>query len=142
MTYDYYEYYKVICIGPMVLFGFAALTSLISLLKREKKAKEKILCILTLMIFLFYSIFPFVHGFHLFSEKEANSLELTGVITDIQDTHGLNKFRHNDHVAFASYVYIDGEKFYIMCIEDYQVGDEVVIEYLPKSKVVLSIRET
>lgn len=142
MTYDYSEYYKVICIAPMVLFGFAALTTLINLSKRKKKVKENTLCILTLMIFLIYSIFPFVHGFHLFSEKEANSLELTGVITDIQDTHGLNKFRHNDHVAFASYVYIDGEKFYIMCIEDYQVGDEVVIEYLPKSKVVLSIRET
>ena len=64
------------------------------------------------------------------------------MITDIQDTHGLNKFRHNDHVAFASYVYIDGEKFYIMCIEDYQIGDEVVIEYLPKSKIVLSIKDS
>ena len=94
------------------------------------------------MIFFFYCVLPFIHGVHLFSEKEEDSLELAGVITDIQDTYGLNKYRHNDHVAFASYVYIDGEKFYIMCIEDYQIGDEVVIEYLPKSKIVLSIKDS
>lgn len=128
-------------IAPIVFFCFAALVTLVNLLK-QKNVKGKAFSILTLMILLFVCLFPFVHGIHLFLEKEEDSLELAGVITDIQDTHGLNKYRHNDHTAFASYVYIDGEKFYIMCIEDYQIGDEVVIEYLPKSKVVLSIKDS
>ncbi len=141
MVYDYFEYYKVMFIAPIVFFCFAALVTLVNLLK-QKNVKGKAFSILTLMILLFVCLFPFVHGIHLFLEKEEDSLELAGVITDIQDTHGLNKYRHNDHTAFASYVYIDGEKFYIMCIEDYQIGDEVVIEYLPKSKVVLSIKDS
>lgn len=128
-------------IAPIVFFCFAALVTLVNLLK-QKNVKGKAFSILTLMILLFVCLFPFVRGIHLFLEKEEDSLELAGVITDIQDTHGLNKYRHNDHTAFASYVYIDGEKFYIMCIEDYQIGDEVVIEYLPKSKVVLSIKDS
>ena len=141
MAYDYFEYYKVMCIAPIVFFCFSALVTLDNLLK-QKNVKKNSFSILTLMILLFVCLFPFVHGIHLFSEKEEDSLELAGVITDIQDTHGLNKFRHNDHVAFASYVYIDCKKFYIMCIEDYQIGDEVVIEYLPKSKIVLSIKDS
>ena len=141
MVYDYFEYYKVMFIAPIVFFCFAALVTLVNLLK-QKNVKGKAFSILTLMILLFVCLFPFVRGIHLFLEKEEDSLELAGVITDIQDTHGLNKYRHNDHTAFASYVYIDGEKFYIMCIEDYQIGDEVVIEYLPKSKVVLSIKDS
>jgi mRNA degradation ribonuclease J1/J2 len=82
----------------------------------------------------------FKHGIYLFSEKESNALVNSGTITDITNTYGNNKFTYeNKHSIASSYVYIDGEKYYIMYIGDFNVGDEVKFEYLPKSKVILSI---
>lgn len=134
-------YYKTMCIAPLVMFGFAVLVYLINRpKKKKKKVKENIIAFLISFVYMFYIGLPFVHGVHLFWEKEEESVELIGTITDIKDTHGINKYRHNDHVSFASYIYIDDKKLYIMCIDDYQIGDEVVVEYLPKSTVVLSMR--
>ena len=43
--------------------------------------------------------------------------------------------------GFAYYIYIEGQEYYIMCIGDIKIGDKVEVEYLPKSKVILSINK-
>ena len=96
--------------------------------------------ILVIIFSLFVIIPSFKHGIHLFTEKEQDAIGDIGTITKITRTYGNNKFTYEDeHNAFSSYVYIDGEKYYIMYIGDFNVGDEVEFEYLPKSKVILSI---
>lgn len=91
--------------------------------------------------FATFIVFPsFKHGIYLFVEKESDALINSGTITDITNTYGNNKFTYEDkHSIASSYVYIDGDKYYIMYIGDFDIGDEVEFEYLPKSKVILSI---
>ena len=81
------------------------------------------------------------HGVHLLQEKEADKIEGVGKITAIERTHGYNKYIYDGKATFASYVFINNEKYYIMCTGDLEIGDEVVFEYLPKSRIVLSIDE-
>ena len=84
---------------------------------------------------------PLVHGIHLINEKENDKVEACGIITEIKDTHGINKYMYDGHVTYASHVYIDGERYYIMYTGDYEVGDKVAFEYLPKSKIIMSIND-
>ena len=96
--------------------------------------------IFVILFALFIVVPSFKHGMHLFTEKEQDAIGDVGAITKITRTYGNNKFTYEDkHSAFSSYVYIDGEKYYIMYIGDFNVGDEVEFEYLPKSKIILSI---
>ena len=41
----------------------------------------------------------------------------------------------------SRHVHIGNERYYIMSIGDLEVGDEVVFEYLPKSKIILAINK-
>jgi hypothetical protein len=96
--------------------------------------------ILVISFAIFMVVPSFKHGIYLFSENEQNVISDVGTINNITNTYGNNKFTYEDkHSTLSSYVYIDGERYYIMYIGDFNVGDEVEFEYLPKSKVILSI---
>ena len=57
-------------------------------------------------------------------------------------TYGINKYSYNNDVnSFARHISIDGEVYYIMYIGDIKIGDKVEVEYLPNSKIILSINK-
>ena len=91
------------------------------------------------IMFFTIGLLPFKHGMYLLKEKENDKIESSGEVTGFERTYGNNKYMYNGKTVFAQYVLIDNEKFYIMCIEDLEVGDEVVFEYLPKSRIILNI---
>ena len=150
MQFDYSQYYKVLTIGSLFYMVFFLVFILIIMFSSFKKNGQTVTFknvirflkthILVILFSLFIIIPSFKHGIHLFTEKEQDAIGDMGTITKITRTYGNNKFTYEDnHSAFSSYVYIDGEKYYIMYIGDFNVGDEVEFEYLPKSKVILSI---
>lgn len=76
---------------------------------------------------------------HLPSEKETDKIVCYGEVHSFEKTYGINKYTYNGENSFAYYIFIDDEKYYIMHIGDIKVGDKVEFEYLPKSKIILSI---
>ena len=103
--------------------------------------KRYVASIIVFLFFLFVFLLPIKQGVHLINEKENDKVKTMGEITEIRKTYGLNKYTYEGHVTYASYVYIEDERYYIMNIGEYKVGDVVIIEYLPKSKIVLSIND-
>ena len=103
--------------------------------------KRYVASIIAFLFFLFVFLLPIKQGIHLINEKENDKVKTMGEITEIRKTYGLNKYTYEGHVTYASYVYIEDERYYIMNIGEYKVGDVVIIEYLPKSKIVLSIND-
>lgn len=103
--------------------------------------KRYVASIIVFLFFLFVFLLPIKQGIHLINEKENDKVKTMGEITEIRKTYGLNKYTYEGHVTYASYVYIEDERYYIMNIGEYKLGDVVIIEYLPKSKIVLSIND-
>lgn len=65
----------------------------------------------------------------LFTEDEASAIEVQGIISDIEK---VGKYEYQFTVSDAVYTIID--------IGSYEVGDAVVIKYLPNSRYVLSLQ--
>lgn len=80
-------------------------------------------------------------NFDLMFEEEENREVLFGTISEISSVDTPPKFTYQGIPVTPKYITIDNEKYYIMYIGDFAEGDRVVIEFLPKSKIVLSIFE-
>ena len=150
MNFPYSQYYKVLTIGSLfylIFFLLFILFLMVSSFKKNGQAatpKHVIKFLISHILVISFAIFmvvpSFKHGIYLFTEKESDALVNSGTITDITATYGNNKFNYeNKHSTHSYYVYIDGDKYYIMYIGDFNIGDEVEFEYLPKSKIILSI---
>ena len=149
MQFEFKSYCKVALIGTLILIVFCIVDTMIYVIAFAKKHpiesnKRTAMFLLNIAISCFIIHFlsaPLVHGIHLINEKENDKVEACGIITEIKDTHGINKYMYDGHVTYASHVYIDGERYYIMYTGDYEVGDKVAFEYLPKSKIIMSIND-
>lgn len=75
-------------------------------------------------------------------EKESDSRNTNGVITNIEPANADFKLYKDGSRIFPDYITINNVRYYIMDIGEFEVGDQVDITYLPKSKIILSIYET
>ena len=151
MIFEYNDYYKVLVIASILIMTFSLIGILINIILLIKnngyikfdKRKIRYLVSIILLAFLFsLGAVPFKHGRHLITEKETDKINVIGEVDFIKKTYGINKYSYNNDVnSFACHISIDGEVYYIMYIGDIKIGDKVEVEYLPKSKVILSINE-
>ena len=149
MKFSYDEYFNMLFIGAICIMLFALVAIVIDIIiiivKRSTFVKfdKKIAGYITsfiLSLFLFsLGLAPFKHGMYLLNEKETDKISCSGEVHSFEKTYGLNKYTYNGENSFAYYISIDGEKYYIMHTGDIEVGDKVEFEYLPKSKIILSI---
>lgn len=148
MKFDYDEYFKILFTASVCLIIVSVIAIVIATIvflknnrtiQFDSNLKGYIVQIIMFLFLLSIAIFPFKHGVHLVEEKENNKLEHVGVITDITRTYGNNKYFYDNKNVFASYVYIDNERYYIMYIGELKIGNKVKFEYLPKSKVILNV---
>ena len=148
MRFDYNQYFKIlftasVCIMVSAIVAITIATVVFVKTHKTIQFDSKLMGFIVQIIMLFFlfsiAVFPFKHGFHLVEEKESDKIEYSGVITNITRTYGQNKYFYENKNVFASYVYIDNEQYYIMYIGDLEIGNEVKFEYLPKSKVILTI---
>lgn len=147
MKFEYNQYFKMICIGCLIMFSFFFFLTIFEAIsyfkkqfhKEDNKFSQYLLSVFIDIVFLYVSFCPLINGIHLISEKENDKVEAIGTINKITEAQGIDKYAYEGKTVFASYVYIDDEKYYIMYIGDFEEGDTVRFEYLPKSKVILSI---
>ena len=151
MKFEYNVYFKVLVIASVFIMTFSIIGILINIIlliknngfiKFDKRIMNYFISII-IFVFLFSIGFgPFKHGIHLITEKETDKISVIGEVDCIKKTYGINKYSYNNDVnSFAHHISIDGEVYYIMYIGDIKIGDKVEVEYLPKSKVILSINE-
>ena len=145
MKFDYGEYYNILFVASVCIFLFALLTIIIYLFqflkniptKFNKKFVSYILGMFTSVFLVTIALFPMKHGVYLIREKESDKIAHQGTITAFKRTYGNNKYVYNGKNTFAQYIFIDGDKY----SGDLEIGDEVTFEYLPKSRIILSIEE-
>ena len=150
MKFEYNVYFKVLVIASVFIMTFSIIGILINIIlliknngfiKFDKRIMNYFISII-IFVFLFSIGFgPFKHGIHLITEKETDKISVIGEVDCIKKTYGINKYSYNDVNSFARHISIDGEVYYIMYIGDIKIGDKVEVEYLPKSKVILSINK-
>ena len=62
-------------------------------------------------------------------------------ITAIEFARGTTKMFYDGQLASPDYITIEDQEYFIMHVGEYEIGDEVIIFYLPKSKVILEIKD-
>jgi len=147
MLFDYQDYYTKLNDEPLYTIIFATILILslaheIYVLIRKTKGNAKRLSFLvTASVMSIMLLFSGFNRLNLSIRKDENlpSEEMMGTITAIDDVKFPPKFYYQGHVVWPKLITIAEEQYFIMTIGDYEAGDVVVIEYLPNSKVVVSI---
>jgi hypothetical protein len=150
MKFEYNDYYKMLVIASIFIMTFSLIGILINIIlliknngyiKFDKRIIKYLVSIVVLAFFFSLGAAPFKHGRHLITEKETDKINVIGEVDRIKETYGINKYSYNNEVnSHAYYIYIEGQEYYILYIGDIKIGDIVGVEYLPKSKVILSIK--
>ena len=148
--YDIYHYHAFswpVAFGAFFLFLLA--TSIFSLIKNQanepirKVAGKLLLAGIVFTMLISISVKALINGgIYLCSEKEEDAIMGIGTIESIcEPSKNIPSFKnsYNGHKRHGADVVIDGEEYFMITCEGFEVGDYVEIEYLPKSKFVLSI---
>lgn len=148
MEFNFSEYYGRLIISPMffIVLAFVYLIYFIVKYKKERKKEnseyKKAYLIFSSIIFLMICSIGFATMKpKLMFEKEENKVLNQGIIDEIITVNYPTKFTYQDAPVNPSIILVNGEEYFIMYIGYFKIGDNVIIEYLPKSHVVLSINE-
>ncbi len=156
MKYDYGVYFRQNCIIPLLILLFLAfifarcsynliaritLSSFMESLK--KNAKTGILLLVCFLLICINAIILLRGGIYLLFEKEADAVEISGVIEHTVEIDGITggKYGVKNNYGRGEALIIDGKKYYLTTYGDLKVGDRVVMLVLPKSKFVLEIKK-
>lgn len=150
MSFDYNVYWRSnFAVPTFVLLFFLLCTiplikSFVSkVVKREPLTKESIIMLFMCVCFTFL-IFSFSinslknGGIYLANEKESDAITQTCIIEEISEPSRLYPYFKYDH-KYGSDITISGETYFAAETGNFKKGDSVIITYLPKSKVILSI---
>ena len=125
---------SIICI-LIVIIAFQIILSLY--LKHFKINTFITLLFLCVLLTLYLILSSFSRGVKLLTEKKDDIVVIEGTIQGISNT--TDRYTYENKTVFASYIYIDNEKYYIMYRGDLNIGDEITIYYYSKSKVILKV---
>jgi hypothetical protein len=143
MVFDYSDYFESVFIFPIIIISIVTIDLLYLLYRSKRKGTKQIskievvLQIIGTVVLTFVSITQLRLG--IIFDNENSSSSLTGEISNVSHIMLPPKYYMNGSRVWPKLVEIDGEEYYIMSIGDYEVGDKVVIEYLPNSQIVLLI---
>ncbi len=150
MEFDYNEYFKILFLGSVCIMAFSIIAIVVgtilfikgnNFIKFDKRALGYFSSIIVLIFLFSLGFSPFRHGMHLIGEKETDKIVCVGEVNSFKKVYGNNKYVYNGENTFAYYIFIDEQKYYIMNTGDIEIGDKVEFEYLPKSRIVLSINK-
>lgn len=134
-------------IATLFIFGLSIICILILIivfqiiiaiyLKSFKTSTFLTIVFLCVIIVLYSLVSNFSRGVKLITEKEEDVVVIDGKIEKISNT--TDRYSYDSKSVFASYIYLNNEKYYIMYKANLSVGDNVTIYYYPKSKVIVKI---
>lgn len=149
MFFDFNEYYNKLVLFPFVFIVIAVIIFVIALVSYFKhsfivrrfnyKFDKRISIIIALLSLLIFLLGYSTMNKDLLYEGIADSIQINGIITNVDGVDLPPKFTYNDIPVTPKIITVNGEELYIMFIGDFEMGDNVTIEYLPKSHIVLSI---
>ena len=144
------DYWGTAFVVPLLSVAFMlvlALASLRNLLRSYRDATplckpilRAVFCLITL-ICLFGAHFPtFSHGVFLPTVSEEDAQHRKGYIVSIREVPFSPRYTVSNGAETyrASFVQVDGEEFYFLSAEGLEIGQEVVISYLPRCDMVLT----
>lgn len=160
MNFSYEQYLSSVTLMPIstILFLIFLIISMIDyknivpffkkIMKKEKIVWDRI----GTKLFIFCCMTPLLimsiralsqGGIDLIFENPEQSIETTGIIQNItqQGSSSGYKFYTDSGASFGVKLTIDDCNYTIISIDDLQIGDCVVLEYLPESKFVLTIQK-
>lgn len=140
----------------MIIANIKTLFQIIKSIFEAIKSKEKyavgdviekhIIAIIVMIFCVFLlsvNIAPLTSGgIHLISEKETDAVYTQGIIQSIEQLNQYSspKYQTDYGTTFGAKVNIDGDIYNIITVEEFTVGDNVKIKYLPKSKFILEMQ--
>lgn len=151
MNFEYNTYKSNTFVFPLIFLVTAILLVIITYivnLPKIKESKKNIPILVTSLILglivggLIITIISIQlsYGVRLVKYGEKDPVYISGEIQEITEVPFSPKYRYNnEHYNHASLIKINDEKYYIMAIGNFKVGDTVQIKYLNKSNFVLSI---
>ncbi len=160
MNFSYEQYLSHATLVPIItiLFLIFLIISMIDyknvipffkkIMKREKIIWNKIgtkvficFCITPLLIMSIRALSQ--GGMDLIFENPEQRMETTGTIQNITllDSSSGYKFPTDNGASFGVKLTIDDCHYTVISIDDLQIGDCVLLEYLPESKYVLTIQK-
>ncbi len=147
MIFEYKEYLDGLFSFPLILFMIGIALFIVGILAIFKvvKINEKHRLIRIILIFalvVLFTIEPGIQlskGIKLLSEKDEDTIKLSGSISSIDNDKYSPRFYYDGNSCFGSYITVNNTRVYIMDIGELEIGDQVTITYLPKSKIVLEV---
>lgn len=158
MTFEYGPYLRecfsqpvksILWTLPFLLVFLIVLTTLQkahdpALRRRRAGALLGALCLLVIIAFPLHKqlrVLVRTNGVAILQDRSAAPLTLTGVIEAIElpERNAVTRYVHEGKNVYGAWLTIGGETYYAMTEGGFVPGDAVVIEYLPKSRCVLSL---
>lgn len=147
MDFEYNDYYNQLYKMPLMTIIIAAimilgiLLVLVIYISKHRKVNLYTVGLLVAIIFSSFLLVTAVNGFNANIKHDipSESIQLTGVISGIKTVSDPPRFYYEGQMVIPKIITINGVEYYCMTIGTIEVGDNVEIEYLDSSKVVLSI---
>ena len=149
MMFSYNTYWEVTCFLPMT-FIFLMLIFLVSycygLWKKISCAGWVPVDVIKLIIIILLAVTEMFSqskvlqngGIYLLEESEEDVCVYTGFIEDVREPSERFPGFKASH-RYGADILIDGEWYFAVTCAPYAVGDQITIQYMPKSKFILSI---
>ena len=147
MNFEYNDYYSKLYEMPLItiiiaaLMIFGSLSALIIIISKHRKVNLYAIGLLLACAFSSILLVSGVNGFNaeIKHDNPTESIQLNGIISDIKMVSNPPRFYYEDQIVIPKIITINDVEYYCMTIGTIEVGDNVEIDYLENSKVVLSI---
>lgn len=144
MKFSYDQYKEATLLSPLtfVIIGILIVSyCLYYMIKSNNSIVLKIVKnVFLIWISLFISIPNIIvlkYGIHLFTESEADTTDISGIVENIVNFKQSPRYTTDDNTVLASIITISGEEYYFMSGNNIEIGSSIEIQYLPKSRIVL-----
>jgi hypothetical protein len=127
---------------PVIVLAISLIMFIYFLVQlNSKKAKLSVIHLLlaTFIISMMFIIGISQLNIKMIDDDASNTEEISGNIDKISEVLLAPKFYYLGNRVDPKIIRIDGVNYYIMTIGDFTIGDDVTIEYLPNSRLVISI---
>lgn len=163
VTYDYNVYFRQNCVVPIffALFSLVLFIGSLAMIIKDRganpilktffkkieasqltKAISSIIFLLIPLFLIIVNLFPlFRGGIYLLYEKEKDQIQISGTIEntiEIDSYTGAFYDAENNH-GYGEIIIVNGEKYYLTTYGDFGVGDDVILNVLPRSGFVLKM---
>ncbi len=142
MVFSIDEYIQRLFLFPLLTLCISVLILIAAIvwLLRSKKIKQiivSVLFIVSSVIAINGAYQNLKYGFPLSQEDTSQTSQIIGEITKFERAEQQQRFMVEGEYVVAYLVTIDGEEYYFMPIGDLEIGDEVIVKFLPKSQIVI-----